>query len=55
MVGPRDTLIPTWQRRLKRYRRLAEELRSVGWPVPPEPDDFRIPPHLRIAVTSTDV
>ena len=53
--GPRDTRVPSWTRSLKRFRRLAEELRAVGWPVPPEPEDFRIPPHLRIAVTSTDV
>jgi hypothetical protein len=53
VTGTRDTRVASWTRSLKRFRRLAEELRAAGWPVPPEPDDFKIPPHLRIADTST--
>jgi hypothetical protein len=55
MAGTRDTLIASWVRTLKRLRRNAAELERYGWTGLSEPADVETPPHLRIAVSSTDV
>lgn len=52
MAGWRDTRVPNWTKTVRRLRRNAEELREHGWPVPPEPEDFKIPPHLRLTEPS---
>lgn len=52
MTGWRDTRPANWSKTAARLRRYAQELREAGWPVPDEPEDFKIPPHLRIAKPS---
>lgn len=52
MTGWRDTRPANWAKTVTRLRKQAEDLRAHGWPVPAEPEDLKIPPHLRLTEPS---
>ncbi len=52
MTGWRDTRPANWKKTIKRLRRNIAELRAHGCEVT-EPEDFEIPPHLRLTEPST--
>jgi hypothetical protein len=52
MTGHRDTRPANWKKTVRRLRRNAAELLDHGFKVV-EPEDFEIPPHLRLTEPST--
>src|SRR3954470_18664980 len=51
--SPRDVRAPVWGKRVKKWKRWIEELRAEAGATVVLPEDFEIPPHRRIADTST--